>query len=527
MACNQDITDKLDNNKVGSESLAVNTKRIRELTNDLKNATDCDHIKMQLNITGDELDGLVKDIKEEAKKLLGKYLPIVKIPTNPMKIIPWAKKLVTGTITPQVENYIKLLRQAIELATAINDFVDAVDEIQPKLKQCAIDTLDDVLDPVNALIKEAKGAIDKQVAKIASEIASEVNGLICETGIADLVGSVNDAIQLTDNLVDTIKETASTVDAIVGPSLTAIGVAGNAISEVTGIPFEVDTSSAAAFTTSVDAGKANEFTNNVNAFISAPPPVNTSIPTLTGSAVVGETLTVNNGIWTGNSIVYTYSWFKNNEPIYGANLGTYVPTSNDVGYAILCTVSADNAAGGDTANTLFTANVTSNAPVCSVLPTITGTANVGEILSVSTGTWTGSPTFTYQWQWAHLRANIHNANTNSYTVDQEDYGRTLTCAVTGSSSGGQTTVHALATGLIGVSSGGAGGVVNFSIDTFTGNSSNVVFTLSYESTTNNAIVSINGAVQDPTSDYTVVAQALTFSEAPFTDDEIVVRYIAI
>jgi len=88
-------------------------------------------------------------------------------------------------------------------------------------------------------------------------------------------------------------------------------------------------------------------------------------------------------------------------------------------------------------------------------------------------------------------------------------------------------VHALSTGLIGVSSGGAGGVVNFSIDTFMGNSSNVVFTLSYESTTNNAIVSINGAVQDPTNDYTVVAQTLTFSEAPFTADEIVVRYIAI
>jgi len=449
MACAQDVTDKLDNNKVGSETLAVNTKRIRELTSDLKNATDCDHIKMQLGITGDELDGLVKDVKEEAKKLLGKYLPIVKVPTNPMKIIPWAKKLVTGTITPQVENYIKLLRQAIDLATAINEFVQAVDEIMPKLKKCAVDTASDVLDPAAQLIKEAKGAIDKQVAKIAQEIADEVNTLICETGLASLIGAVNDAIKLTDELVDTIKETANSVDAVVGSSLNAIGAAGSAISEITGVPFEVDTSSSSAFTASVDAGKAEEFTNNVNVYISTPPPDNTAPPTLSGSAVVGQTLTVSNGTWTGNNIVYTYSWYKGDEPIYGANAATYVPTANDIGYAILCTVSGDNSSGGDTANTAYTSNVTGNSPTYSVAPVISGTANVGQVLSVTTGTWSTTVTLSYQWKWAHTRAEIYGANTNTYTINAEDQGRTLTCMVRATTSGGSNTVHAAATAIVG------------------------------------------------------------------------------
>lgn len=527
MACKQDVSDKLKNNKVGSESLAVNTKRIRELTADLKNATDCDHIKMQLGITGDELDGLVKDIKEEAKKLLSKYLPIVKVPTNPLKIIPWANKLVTGTITPQVENYIKLLKQAIELAQAINDFVNAVDEIQPKLKKCAIDTINEELDPVNVLLKEAKGAIDKEVARIAGEIYTAVNDLICQTGAADLINSVNDAIQLTNELVASVKDTAGTVDGLVSDGLVAVQAAGDTISQITGVPFEVDTSSSDAFVASVDAGKADEFVTNVNDFIAAPAPVNTDAPSITGSPVVGQTLTANAGIWTGNNIVYSYSWYKNDEPIYGANSSTYVPTSNDVGYSIFCSVSADNPAGGDIANTSFTAVVTSDAPVCTSLPLITGTANVGEVLSVSTGTWTNSPTLTYQWMWAHLRANIHNANTNAYVINDEDLGRSLTCAVTATSAGGTNTVHALATTVVGAAGGGAGGLVEFFIDSFAGNSSNTEFTLSYESTTNNAIVSLNGAVQAPTADYTVVSQTLTFTEAPLTGDEIVVRYIAI
>lgn len=526
MACKQDVTDKLDNNKVGSETLAINTKRIRELTRDLKNATDCDHIKMQLGLTGDELDGLVKDIKEEAKKLLDKYLPIVKIPTNPLKIIPWVKKLVTGTITPQVENYIKLLKQAIELAQAINEFVDAVDEVVPKLKQCAIDTLNEELEPALALIQEAKGAIDKEVARIASEIANSVNDLICQTGAADLINTVNDAIKLTDDLIDTVKATANTVDGMVSSGLTAVQTAGDAISEITGVPFQVNTTSSDAFVASVNAGKADEFVNNVNSFISAPAPVNTAAPSLSGNAVVGQTLTVNVGTWTGSNIAYSYTWFKNDAPIYGANSSTYVPVANDEGYAILCSVSADNSAGGDIANTTFTSNVTSNAPVCSVLPAITGTANVGQVLTVSTGTWTNSPTLTYQWMWAHVRASIHNANSSTYTIGSEDIGQTLTCMVTATSSGGSNSVHAVATSIIGSATPG-GGATNFDIDTFTGNSSNTIFTLSYESTTNNAIVSINGAVQKPTSDYTVVAQTLTFTEAPYTDDEIVVRYIAI
>lgn len=449
MACAQDVTDKLNNNKVGSETLAINTKRIRELTNDLKNATDCDHIKMQLGITGDELDGLVKDVKEEAKKLLGKYLPIVKIPTNPLKIIPWVKKLVTGTITPQIENYIKLLKQAIELATAINEFVQAVDEIQPKLKQCAVDTANEVLDPAKMLLKDAKSAIDKQVAKIAQEIADEVNDLICESGLAGLIGAVNDAIKLTDDLVDTIKETANSVDSVVGSSLSAIGAAGSAISEITGVPFEVDTSSSSAFTASVDAGKAEEFTSNVNAYISTPPPDNTAPPTLSGSAVVGQTLTVNTGTWTGNNIIYTYSWYKGNEPIYGANAATYVPTANDVGYAILCTVSGDNSSGGETANTAYTSNVVGNSPTYSVAPAISGTANVGQVLTVTTGTWSTAVAIAYQWKWAHTRTNIYGATNNTYTVNIEDQGRTLTCMVTATTSGGSNAVHATATSIIG------------------------------------------------------------------------------
>lgn len=448
MACNQDVTDKLDNNKVESGALAVNTKRIRELTNDLKNATDCDHIKLVLGITGDEVDGLTKGIREEATSLVEKYLPIVKIPTNPLKIIPWVKKLVTGTIMPQLDAYIKLMRQVVGLVQAVNELVEAAADVGPKLKQCAVDTIDEELAGINQTIGDIKGAIDREVARIANEISTEITSAICESGIADLVGAVNDAISLTDQVIDSVKASVDTVDSIVSPGLQSIGTAGGIISDITGVPFQVNTTSSSAFAESVDSGKATEFSTGVNEFIAAAAPVNTTAPSLSGGAIVGSTLTVNNGVWTGNTITYSYSWFKNDEPIYGANASTYVPVANDEGYAILCSVSADNPAGGDIANTSYTSNVVSNVPVCTVAPVISGNAVIGETLSVTSGTWTSSPTITYQWVWAHSNTTITGANTSTYIILTEDGNQSISCVVTATIASGTSSNTASPTAIV-------------------------------------------------------------------------------
>ena len=527
MGCPVDVTDKVKDNAVASETLAVNIKRIRELTRDLKAATDCEAIKLYIELLGAEIKDLTADIKKEAKKILDKYLPLLNIPLNPLKIIGWVKKLVTNTIMPQLEAYIKLLKQIIELVQAINEFIQAVEEVLPKLKQCAVDAVEGELDDLRNEFNEIKGAIQAEVAKIARSISKEVNDLICQSGIADLVNTVNDAVKLTNDLVDEIGATKDLVNEGINDALTSIGAIGSGVSNINGVPFEVNTSSPEAFVASVAAGKADEFSAGVAAFVAIPPPVNTVVPSLSGSATVGQTLTANVGTWTGNNITYSYSWYKNDEPIYGANSSTYVLTANDAGYAITCSVSGDNEAGGDSVNTVSTSNVVSNAPVCSVLPAITGNAAVGEILTVSTGTWTNSPTYAYQWMWSHTRASIHNANTNTYTIGSEDQGQAITCLVTATSSGGSNSVHAVATAVISSGGGGGGGATNLSLDTFTGNGSNTIYTLSYETSTNNAIVIINGAVQKPTSDYTVAAQTLTFTEAPYSGDDIVVRYLAI
>jgi hypothetical protein len=84
-------------------------------------------------------------------------------------------------------------------------------------------------------------------------------------------------------------------------------------------------------------------------------PVNTSIPTATGSALVDGTLTVQPGSWTGRQpIGFSYAWVRCNTgggdcvAIPGATGRSYRLTSSDVNHKIRCSVTARNAIGATT-----------------------------------------------------------------------------------------------------------------------------------------------------------------------------------
>ena len=69
-----------------------------------------------------------------------------------------------------------------------------------------------------------------------------------------------------------------------------------------------------------------------------------------------------------------------------------------------------------------------NAPTNTVAPAITGTAQEGQTLTCSTGTWTGSPTYTYQWK--RNGSNITSATNSTYTLVTADVGQSILCTVT-------------------------------------------------------------------------------------------------
>ena len=135
-------------------------------------------------------------------------------------------------------------------------------------------------------------------------------------------------------------------------------------------------------------------------------PVNVEPPTITGTARVGEVLTAHNGTWDNAPTTFRYRWLRCNQlgnscVVLASDGQTYRLAQVDVGNTMRVRVTAVNADGSTAARSEQSDVVASNAaPLTNTSrPTITGEARVGQELTASEGTWTGSPeAFAFQWQ---------------------------------------------------------------------------------------------------------------------------------
>jgi hypothetical protein len=92
------------------------------------------------------------------------------------------------------------------------------------------------------------------------------------------------------------------------------------------------------------------------------------------------------------------------------------------------------------------------APANTVAPVASGTATVGQSVSTTSGTWTGSPTFAYQWQRDNAGgssySNISSATASSYTLVDADDACHVRCVVTGTNASGSVSANSNALGVV-------------------------------------------------------------------------------
>lgn len=180
-------------------------------------------------------------------------------------------------------------------------------------------------------------------------------------------------------------------------------------------------------------------------------PQNTSPPTISGTAKEGQTLTASDGSWSNTPTSFTYQWQRCANDgtacgdITGATSKTYTLVTGDVGHTVRVVVTAANADGKSSANSAPTEVVGSKGgPTNSVRPSVSGSAVVGDTLTVSNGSWTPAPSsFSRQWQRCASDGtaclDIAGATGQTYGIRSEDVGHRLRALVTAHTSTGQTT----------------------------------------------------------------------------------------
>ena len=218
------------------------------------------------------------------------------------------------------------------------------------------------------------------------------------------------------------------------------------------------------FAVAVAGASASVYVAVGSAAESANPPGNTSTPTVSGTAVVGDTLTAQPGSWSGaNPISFAYQWNRCDSgggscsAISSATSETYTVQSADAGHTLRVAVTATNAdgTGGPVLSTPTDVVVKGTAPANTAPPQLSGTTKQGSTLTVTPGTWTGTAPITYTYEWQ--RCNSSGANctpfmqgsNTTYTLTATDVGNRLQVYVTATNSIGSAKQYSNQTGVIG------------------------------------------------------------------------------
>jgi hypothetical protein len=174
-------------------------------------------------------------------------------------------------------------------------------------------------------------------------------------------------------------------------------------------------------------------------------------PAVTGDMIVGSTLTADPGTWSDHAATFAYAWLRCHgngrgscTTIEGIDGRKYVLTGDDVGFRIGVSVTATNAGGSGSADSSLVGPVVAQGPPSVLtLPSVSGDAIVGSVLTAAPGTWSDpAATFSYAWlrcDAAGACAAIDGADGTTYALTADDLGSSIGVEVTATGVGGSGT----------------------------------------------------------------------------------------
>ena len=215
-----------------------------------------------------------------------------------------------------------------------------------------------------------------------------------------------------------------------------------------------------------------------NAAVAANPPANMAEPTISGTLRDAETVTADPGSWSGTPpLSFAYQWrscdAQNDADctdIAGATAGSFQITSDEVGRRLRVRTTATNAAGAGqaaTADSSASDVVAPAPPANTAAPTVTGDTRSGQTVTADPGSWSGTPTLSYAYQWRSCDADsgdcadIAGATGQTFVLTSAEVARRVSVRVTATNAGGNASVESahsrVVTNAAGEPGGGGGG----------------------------------------------------------------------
>ncbi|MFC1751072.1 FG-GAP-like repeat-containing protein, partial [Pseudomonadota bacterium] len=251
-------------------------------------------------------------------------------------------------------------------------------------------------------------------------------------------------------------------------------------------------------------GTINFFRNTPPADINSAPTFN-GTPSISGTPEVGEIIGLINVATTDvdtDHVTLSYQWQADGADITGATSGSYLLTVNEFAKLITCNITASDAYGGSTVavTTGVMASAAGNdAPTFDSTPAITGTATVGETLSLINTATTDldGDSVTLSYQWKANGTNISGATSDTYTLTANESDKSVTATITADD--GNSGITAVTTAGVNVITDTDGDGVADNVDAFPNDPTETVDT-DNDGTGDNADVFPNDATETSDTD---------------------------
>ena len=172
-------------------------------------------------------------------------------------------------------------------------------------------------------------------------------------------------------------------------------------------------------------------------------PTNNTLPVVSGTTTVGQTLSSTTGTWSGYPApTYAYQWVRGAATnISGATSSTYTLVDADYNNTVKCTVTATNSAGSANATSAATATVAGTVPGTPTIGTATA-GNTQAAVAFTAPSVTGGPSITSYTATSSPGGITGSAASSPITVSGLTNGTAYTFTVTATNSIGTGTASA-------------------------------------------------------------------------------------
>lgn len=185
----------------------------------INGAFSCERLQEIVDLYVQQITDSIASHAESIANIMSTWAPLLSLPSDPMKILKWASKVVGGPIAAQIALIVELIVDIAQLVSALANLISAVTQAIAKLIACLESQIFNAFNAViNSIYQNAANLIATAEALVDSIVANALEA----TGAQDLLDEI-DAISTELGTAETAVTQAVTDAVAAKASIDAVG----------------------------------------------------------------------------------------------------------------------------------------------------------------------------------------------------------------------------------------------------------------------------------------------------------------